>query len=154
MIASEYWPWIIVAVVCALGLGVAILLFRRRGQHVDLGSASDIIPAPTLTRDRPETPQIIAPLPQVPPMPVEGDDLRLIKGLGPRIATRLGELGVTHFAQLASLDAAAVANLDAQLGNFAGRITRDSWVEQARYLADGDFAAFEAKFGKLDGETP
>ena len=152
MIAPEYWPWIIGAIVCALG--IAILLFRRRGQRVDLGSAADIAPEPTLMRDRPETAQIIAPLPQVPTISTEGDDLRLIKGLGPRIATRLGELGVTHFAQLASLDAAGVATLDAQLGNFAGRITRDSWVEQARYLADGDVAAFEAKFGKLDGATP
>ena len=152
MIAPEYWLWIIGAVVCALG--IAILLFRRRGQRVDLGSTADITPAPTLMRDRPETAQIIAPLPQVPTISTESDDLRLIKGLGPRIATRLGELGVTHFAQLASLDAAGVATLDAQLGNFAGRITRDSWVEQARYLADGDVAAFEAKFGKLDGEAP
>ena len=148
MIASEYWPWIIVAAVCALGL--AIFLVRRRGQRVDLGSAADIAPAPTLRRDRPE---MIAPAPEQLP-PTESDDLRLIKGLGPRIATRLGELGVTHFAQLADLDAAGVATLDAQLGNFAGRITRDSWVEQARFLADGDVAAFEAKFGKLDGATP
>ena len=148
MIASEYWLWIIISVVCALGL--AIFLFRRRGQHVDLGSVSNITPAPTLTRDRPET---TAPVMPKLTSPLEGDDLRLIKGLGPRLATRLGELGVTRFAQLASLDSAGVATLDAQLGNFAGRIMRDSWVEQARFLADGDLATFEAKFGKLDRKT-
>ena len=35
------------------------------------------------------------------------------------------------------------------MGAFKGRITRDRWVEQARYLAAGDIAGFEVTFGKL-----
>ena len=42
-----------------------------------------------------------------------------------------------------------IARVDAQMGNFKGRIVRDRWVEQARLLADGDIAGFEATFGKL-----
>ncbi len=79
------------------------------------------------------------------------DNLRLIKGLGPKLNTMLNDLGVTRFDQIAGLDAKAVAALDAKLGTFAGRITRDNFVDQAALLAKGDVAGFETKYGKLDG---
>ena len=44
-----------------------------------------------------------------------------------------------------------VETVDAHLGTFKGRITRDNWIEQAAFLAKGDTAGFEARFGKLDG---
>jgi len=72
-----------------------------------------------------------------------------IKGLGPKVATRLAELGVTHVAQIAALDAGEAERLDAELGPFTGRMARDRWVEQARFLAAGDVKGFEAVFGRL-----
>jgi len=80
-----------------------------------------------------------------------GDTLTQLKGLGPKAASRLNELGVTRFDQIASWNEADVNAIDAQMGAFKGRITRDRWVEQARLLAKGDIAAFEAEFGKLGG---
>ena len=77
------------------------------------------------------------------------DDLMRIKGLGPKLVTLLGQLGVTSFAQIAAWDDAYIDRIDAQLGVFAGRIRRDSWVEQAKFLAAGDAAGFEGKFGRL-----
>ncbi|NCP10415.1 MAG: hypothetical protein GW859_00415, partial [Sphingomonadales bacterium] len=58
-------------------------------------------------------------------------------------------LGVTRYDQIAAWDAADIDRIDAQLGAFQGRIRRDDWVEQARLLAAGDTAGFEAKFGAL-----
>ena len=78
-----------------------------------------------------------------------GDDLTRIKGVGPKLATRLAELGVTGFAQIAAWDEADLARIDGQLGAFAGRPARDQWVAQSRFLAEGDIAGYEAKFGKL-----
>ncbi|MBY9063680.1 hypothetical protein K7957_12125 [Sphingomonas yunnanensis] len=75
--------------------------------------------------------------------------ITLLKGLGPKIATRLGELGVTRVDQIAWLDDAEAAQLDSQLGVFTGRMERDRWREQARLLAQGDRAGYEAQFGKL-----
>lgn len=72
-----------------------------------------------------------------------------LKGLGPKLATRLGELGITTVGQVAALSADDAAALDAQLGPFAGRIERDRWIEQARFLAAGDTAGFERVFGRL-----
>jgi predicted flap endonuclease-1-like 5' DNA nuclease len=73
----------------------------------------------------------------------------VLKGLGPKIATRLEELGITRIDQLAWLDDGEAGQLDAQLGAFQGRMERDRWREQARLLAKGDRTAYEAQFGKL-----
>jgi predicted flap endonuclease-1-like 5' DNA nuclease len=75
------------------------------------------------------------------------DDLGRIKGIGPKLVALLGELGVTSFAQIAAWSEADVTRIDAQLGRFAGRITRDQWIEQAKLLAAGDEASFASKFG-------
>lgn len=72
-----------------------------------------------------------------------------LKGLGPKLAGRLAELGITTVGQIAALSADDAARLDAQLGAFAGRMSRDRWIEQARFLATGDRAGFEAVFGRL-----
>ncbi|MBO9624533.1 MAG: hypothetical protein J7500_17630 [Sphingomonas sp.] len=78
-----------------------------------------------------------------------GDDLTRMKGVGPKLAQRLNAVGVTRFAQLAALTPADAEALDAQLGDFRGRIHRDRWIEQAGFLARGDVPGYEAQFGKL-----
>ena len=77
------------------------------------------------------------------------DDLTRIKGLGPKIATLLRGLGITRFDQIATWSEADVARIDPQLGTFQGRIARDNWIEQARYLSAGDVSGFESRFGKV-----
>ena len=72
-----------------------------------------------------------------------------LKGLGPKVAARLAELGVTTVGQMAALSEAEAQNIDAQLGAFTGRMGRDRWIEQSRLLAAGDKPGFEAVFGKL-----
>ena len=91
------------------------------------------------------------PPPMIPPPPVgqSGDDLTAIKGLGPKLAAQLRELGVTSLAQIAAWDEAEIDRIDAQLGRFQGRIRRDQWPEQARLLAAGDKAAYAQRFGNL-----
>ncbi len=95
-----------------------------------------------------------APVPVAQPAPAPtpapaGDDLTRIKGIGPKLNARLKELGVSTYAQIAAWSEADMAAIDAQLGSFAGRPKRDSWVEQAQLLAGGDTSGYEAKFGKL-----
>ena len=101
--------------------------------------------------DAPPAAAVVVPV--VTPAPVmtdgEGDDLTRIKGLGPKLRHLLADLGVTRFDQIAAWTEADIAAIDAKLGAFAGRPTRDAWVEQAQLLVAGDAAAYEAKFGKL-----
>ena len=88
--------------------------------------------------------------PAPPPSPSSaGDDLSKIKGLGPKLQALLPTLGLSTYAQIAALTEADLAALDPKLGPFAGRPARDGWVEQAQYLAAGDVAGFEARFGKV-----
>ena len=77
------------------------------------------------------------------------DPVTQLKGLGPKVAAQLGALGVSTVGQMAALSDAEAQRIDAQLGNFTGRMGRDRWIEQARLLAAGDKAGFEAVFGKL-----
>ena len=77
------------------------------------------------------------------------DDLLRLKGVGPKLKALLIELGVSRYAQIAAWTDSDIAAIDARLGNFKGRPVRDQWVDQAKYLAAGDTAGFEAKYGKL-----
>lgn len=75
--------------------------------------------------------------------------LRHIKGLGPKAVPLLEAQGVRTLGDLAALDPARAAEVDAGMGALAGRMARDRWVEQAKLLAAGNIAAFEATYGKL-----
>lgn len=77
------------------------------------------------------------------------DDLKQLKGVGPKMATMLHDMGIHRFDQIAKLSDAQVDAIDAQLGAFKGRFARDRIVEQADYLGRGDIDGYEAKFGKL-----
>ena len=95
----------------------------------------------------PEPEAFFQPAPAIPTGPA--DELTRMKGVGPKVASMLSAMGITRYDQIAAWSDDDVARIDAQLGTFKGRITRDQWIEQARLLAAGDRAGFEAKFGKL-----
>ena len=67
----------------------------------------------------------------------QADDLKRIKGIGPKLEALLNRLGVHHLDQIAGWSAREVAWVDYHLEGFKGRIERDGWVEQARALTDG-----------------
>lgn len=77
------------------------------------------------------------------------DDLGRLKGVGPKLAAKLNELGISRYAQLAGMNETELAHLDERMGPFQGRLARDRIAEQADYLARGDIESFEEKFGKL-----
>ena len=62
------------------------------------------------------------------------DDLTRIKGVGPKLAGMLAQIGVFHFDQIAAWSEEEVAYMDARL-SFHGRIEREGWIEQAARLA-------------------
>ncbi|MFK7838161.1 MAG: NADH-quinone oxidoreductase subunit E [Sulfitobacter sp.] len=76
------------------------------------------------------------------------DDLKLIKGVGPKLENMLNGMGVFHFDQVASWGDAEVAWADQNLKGFKGRVSRDGWVAQAMKLAAGEETAFSAKASK------
>lgn len=112
-------------------------------------------PAPAEPAAVPEEPTVPPPpaaKPAATPAKSGADNLQLLKGVGPKLVALLNGLGVTSFRQIADWTDADVARIDPQLGAFQGRIARDAIVDQAGYLARGDKAGFEAKYGALGGE--
>jgi predicted flap endonuclease-1-like 5' DNA nuclease len=76
------------------------------------------------------------------------DDLKKIKGVGPKLEGVLHEMGFYHFDQIASWSVDDVAWADQNLVGFKGRVSRDDWVGQAKALAAGEETAFSKKVDK------
>jgi NADH-quinone oxidoreductase subunit E len=66
------------------------------------------------------------------------DDLKRIKGVGPKVEKLLNSLGFFHYDQIAAWSEADIAWVDENLETFRGRAKRDGWVEQAKALAKGE----------------
>lgn len=73
------------------------------------------------------------------------DDLKMIKGVGPKLESALNSIGVFHFDQIASWSPAEVAWADQNLVGFKGRVSRDDWVDQAKALAAGEETEFSKR---------
>lgn len=152
------WPYLLIALALLLALGWLGFMANRktsviteRRDVLDEGAApaqrnQALIDAPARTAT-PPAPELSA-VPATAPDPAGVDDLTRIKGLGPKIAMLLNEMGITRFTQIAGWNDAEIDRIDAGLGKFQGRIRRDAWVEQARLLSAGDEVDFVAKFGQ------
>ena len=78
------------------------------------------------------------------------DNLKEIKGVGPKLEQLLHSMGFYHFDQIANWTAEEVAWVNANLQGFKGRVTRDNWVEQAKILAAGGDTEFSKRVDKGD----
>jgi len=157
----EYW-WLIL--VAAIAIALAFTLLRPR-QRVKLTDSAPI--RPHMAKSRPPegrglageaaaaTSDLTGELLGAPVrkkldgLGKGGDELCMIKGIGPKFEDALNGLGFFRFEQIAHLSPTEIERLDAQLGAFSGRISRDRIVEQADYLARNDIDGFEQRFGKL-----
>ena len=111
-------------------------------------AAASPSPAVAASEPTPE-PAAPAPTPKVSETPASAatsgpDDLKLLKGVGPKLENKLHANGVTSFAQIAGWGPAEIADMDDKL-SFKGRIDRDGWVEQAKILASGGETEFSKR---------
>ncbi|MEZ5689570.1 MAG: hypothetical protein R3E21_12440 [Caenibius sp.] len=178
-ILAQYWPLILVALLIGIAVAWFITAASRKtkversesGDVLDAGAAPAkrnqalIDTPPAAAPSTPATPEpSAAPEPAPSPVPeaardasdinpatenTAADDLTRIKGVGPKLSTLLQSMGITSYAQIAAWTDAEVERIDAQLGKFQGRIQRDNWTQQARFLASGDTTGYEDRFGKL-----
>lgn len=168
----DYGLWLLVALLILIGL-VFLVAGRGKSSATVVEEASEVVEprqavpiAPAVAEPEtriepivPVTPEPVAvaqPVPGAVPVspavtsiPEAGDNLLKMKGVGPKLNQLLIDLGVTRYAQIAAWTDADIAAIDAKLGNFKGRPVRDQWVDQAKYLAAGDTAGFEAKYGRI-----
>ncbi len=159
----EYWLLLLVAIVLIAAVAFILLRPKQRVQltedaapvrphmqarpvHEGRGLASEAAAAVTDVSG-----QIIdAPIHEnFPGASGPPDDLTRLKGVGPKFAALLNQMGITRFEQIARLSEADMESLDRSLGAFKGRLERDQAPLQADYLARGDIDGFEQRFGKL-----
>ena len=67
----------------------------------------------------------------------EPDDLKKIKGVGPKFEGDLNSKGIYYWRQIAAWKAADVDMVEKLIDSIPGRIERDEWVKQAGVLAKG-----------------
>jgi NADH-quinone oxidoreductase subunit E len=84
------------------------------------------------------------------PLETGADDLKKIKGVGPKLEGVLNAMGIYHFDQIAGWSAAELAWVDDNLEGFKGRATRDDWVSQAKILSTGGETEFSSRVTKGD----
>ena len=118
---------------------------------------SDATPTPPPTRaPKPEPEDVRGPAPDpdeaegTPPPSltepeVDADDLKKIKGIGPKLEGILNEAGIWHYRQIAAWGRDEVAWIDTAIQGFKGRASRDEWVAQAKILASGEETEFSQR---------
>jgi predicted flap endonuclease-1-like 5' DNA nuclease len=84
--------------------------------------------------------------------PGGGDDLKRIRGIGVLVEKKLNALGIDRYAQIASWTRTDVERFG-RLLDLAGRIERESWIEQARILSTGGQTEFSRRLERGDDET-
>lgn len=159
---NAYWPIVLIALAIGLVTGYLLLRPRQRVKLTDSVPVRPHMPAKRNGEGQGLSDEIAAATSDVagqmlgshvhrhlPGASGPPDNLEKLKGVGPKLANMLNAMGIVRFDQLARLSDAEIERMDATLGAFRGRLTRDKVVEQADYLARGDIDGFEQRFGKL-----
>jgi NADH-quinone oxidoreductase subunit E len=76
--------------------------------------------------------------------PASYDDLKRIKGIGPKNEDALNELGIYTFKQIAEWTPENVDWVE-DFMSFPGRIEREDWIAQAKTLAEGGETEFSKR---------
>lgn len=124
-------------------------LAARKGEWKYEGGSKGQAPAEA-PKAEPDASEEVQPLTLSAARDGQADDLKLLKGVGPKLEGVLNELGFFHFDQIAAWTSAEVAWVDSRL-KFKGRIERDGWIDQAKQLAAGEETEF-AKKAKDEGK--
>ena len=133
------WIWIVLVVVVIilllwwLGRSEPAETDAPRVEQKSTQAVSEPAPQPVVDESR---------VAEVVETPVKPDDLVIIEGIGPKIASVLQENGITTFAQLAAAD---VASLRAILLAASLRLADPAtWPDQARLAAEGRWSDLQA----------
>jgi len=132
-----FWAWLLIIFVVLLLLWFLWRWYTGSKNTVNTPSQ----PAPAV--------RAAAPVVPVPAAPVTPDDLTIIEGIGPKIASLLQAAGIATFSQLAGADLSRVQKIldDAGL-RLADPAT---WAEQARLAAEGKWEELKVLTDGLKG---
>jgi len=105
-----------------------------------------VVVAPAVVAEMPEDAVTLS----MDEMPAQADDLELIEGIGPKIATVLKAAGIVTFADLAAADTSRLVAILQQESNL--RLADPAtWPEQAALAATGKWDEFKVLTEQLKG---
>jgi predicted flap endonuclease-1-like 5' DNA nuclease len=140
-----WWARLLIIIVIILIVLLLWWLLRRPEKEEPLARLE-----PPVERQQP-IPAVASPTPAtpVPPAPAKPDDLTIIEGIGPKIASVLQAAGITTFSQLATADLARVS----QILKDAGLHLADpgTWAQQASLAAAGKLDELKVLQDSLKG---
>lgn len=147
----DFSPALFLGAAVAGAAGTVLLVGFHQKAEAPKQAAVARAPAPAPEPAPVAAPVAAAPAEAAAPTRLDGprdggpDDLKKIKGVGPKLETMLHGMGFYHYDQVANWTAAEVAWVDDNLEGFKGRVSRDNWVEQAKILAAGGETEFSKK---------
>lgn len=172
-IAMAYFIWLLPALMVSVAIAIFVsmlfdLLICGRGRDYDALAVAKAAGKPATTgldtTPAPKAEAAVAPAATVStadvgsrpagmsaPRDGKADDLKHIKGVGPKLEKLLNSMGFYHFSQVASWSPDEVAWVDENLEGFKGRVSRDGWIDQAKTLAAGGETEFSKRVD--DGEV-
>jgi predicted flap endonuclease-1-like 5' DNA nuclease len=135
-----WWAWLLIIIVVILLLWFLWRWFTRPKTTTNVYTPPP--PAPAVRAAEPVIP--------VPATPVNPDDLTIIEGIGPKIASLLQAAGIATFSQLAGADPSRLVKIlqDAGLQHLADPAT---WPEQAKLAAESKWEEFKVLTDSLKG---
>jgi len=148
---NPWWIWILI-LLALVAFGAFVLWYWiRSGQEEEeelapAREAGPPTPAPTVEAEPPEAEAA------QPEKAAARDDLKVVEGIGPKIASVLRTAGVETFAQLAATDVDRLKEiLEAADPNLLRLADPTTWPDQARLAAGGEWAALEKLQDELKG---
>jgi len=98
-----------------------------------------------------ETPKPKAAAKPAAPKAKKGDDLKLVEGIGPKIAELFNNAGIVTFSELAATSVERLTEILAEAGGAYASHNPETWPEQAKLAAEGKFDELKEWQDKLDG---
>jgi predicted flap endonuclease-1-like 5' DNA nuclease len=131
-----WWVWVILIII------LLVILWFWFGREEEGTPSAGVTEAVEL----PEAKAVVESQPQAPAKP---DDLKLIEGIGPKVASLLNEAGITSFQQLVEAGAEKLESILDGAG--LQMIDAGTWPEQAALAAAGDWEALKKLQAELKG---
>jgi predicted flap endonuclease-1-like 5' DNA nuclease len=127
-----WWVWVILIVI------LLVLLWFWFGREEESEPA---VEAPAAEPQATRSEELVS--------PVEADDLKKIEGIGPKVASLLNEAGITTFQGIVDAGAEKLEGILDEAG--LQMIDADTWPEQAKLAAVGDWEALAVLQDELKG---
>lgn len=153
-----WWAWVLIVLIALLLLALLIWLFTRGKEEAEASPEPRLEEAHMHEAEAAplEAPAAAAPVEPEVEMPAAApraaglpDDLKIIEGIGPKIASVLQAAGIGTFAELAATSPERISEILLAAG--LRLADPGTWPEQARLAAEGKLDELQALQDSLKG---